>query len=70
MNTIPAFGLGTWKIPKEIAEDVVYQAISKCEVRHIDCACDYGNEKEVGKGEHACIFQVFNHIDCIKNSEF
>ncbi len=29
--------------------DVVYQAIVDG-VRHLDCACDYGNEVEVGHG--------------------
>ena len=28
MEIIPSLGLGTWKIPKEIAEDIVYQAIT------------------------------------------
>lgn len=47
---IPLVGLGTWKIPKDIAENVVYEAIVIAGFRHIDCACDYGNEIEVGKG--------------------
>jgi D-xylose reductase len=42
-------GLGTWKIPKEIAAELVYDSI-KVGVRHIDCACDYGNEVLVGQG--------------------
>ena len=42
-------GLGTWKIPKDIAADLVCDAIKRG-VRHIDCACDYGNEVEVGLG--------------------
>lgn len=46
---IPSYGLGTWKIPKDKAQEVVYQSI-KLGVRHIDCACDYGNEVEVGRG--------------------
>jgi len=47
--SIPEFGLGTWKIPKSVAANVVYETI-KLGVRHIDCACDYGNEVEVGLG--------------------
>jgi len=50
MKSIPPVGLGTWKIPKNVAEDVVYMAITRGGIRHIDCACDYGNEVEVGKG--------------------
>ncbi len=47
---MPMVGLGTWKIPREEAQNVVYEAIKVHGVRHIDCACDYGNEKEVGLG--------------------
>ena len=46
---IPAIGLGLWKIPKESCADTVYTAI-KLGYRHLDAACDYGNEKEVGQG--------------------
>lgn len=46
---MPSVGLGTWKISKDIAANIVYEAI-RCGYRHIDCASDYGNEKEVGKG--------------------
>lgn len=46
---IPPVGLGTWKIPLEQTADVVYRAI-KMGYRHVDCACDYGNEAEVGEG--------------------
>ena len=45
---IPSVGLGTWKIPLEQTCDVVYQAI-KSGYRHLDCACDYGNEAQVGE---------------------
>ena len=43
------FGLGLWKVPNEVCSDVVYSAI-KLGVRHLDGACDYGNEVEVGLG--------------------
>ena len=49
MESIPLYGLGTWKIPQDTSSDVVYEAI-KSGVRHIDCACDYGNEVQVGQG--------------------
>jgi D-xylose reductase len=52
MNEIPLIGLGTWKIPKEKTAEIVYHAIKELNIRHIDCACDYGNEKEVGEGIH------------------
>lgn len=50
MQNIPLLGLGTWKIAKSCASDVIYEAIKTVGIRHIDCACDYGNEVEVGKG--------------------
>lgn len=50
MEEIPALGFGTWKISKDTVEFVVYEAIKTAGVRHIDCACDYGNEVEVGRG--------------------
>lgn len=45
----PTIGLGLWKIPNEQCADVVYNAI-KVGYRHLDSACDYGNEVEVGQG--------------------
>ena len=45
----PTLGLGTWKIPNELAPQVVQDAI-RIGYRHFDCACDYGNEPEVGAG--------------------
>eukprot|EP01034_Spumella_vulgaris_P028867 gene28867-35808_t len=51
---IPLFGLGTWKIAKDVASSVVYEAIVGG-VRHIDCAADYGNEVEVGEGINKAI---------------
>jgi D-xylose reductase len=49
MNEIPSLGFGTWKLPKDTAAAIVYQAIVSG-VRHFDYAADYGNEIEVGKG--------------------
>ena len=46
---MPLVGLGVWKIAKTDTAELVYQAI-KSGVRHFDCACDYGNEVEVGDG--------------------
>lgn len=40
---------GFWKVPKEECEDVCYQAIA-AGYRRLDCACDYGNEEQVGRG--------------------
>jgi D-xylose reductase len=48
-GSMPAVGLGTWKIPNELAADVVCEAM-RIGYRHLDCACDYGNEVEVGAG--------------------
>ena len=48
-GAFPTLGLGTWKIPNELAPQVVQDAI-RIGYRHFDCACDYGNEPEVGAG--------------------
>jgi D-xylose reductase len=48
-NDIQKVGLGLWKIPNDQCADVVYNAI-KAGYRHLDSACDYGNEVEVGHG--------------------
>mmetsp|Transcript_13644 Transcript_13644/g.12354 ORF Transcript_13644/g.12354 Transcript_13644/m.12354 type:complete len:328 (+) Transcript_13644:171-1154(+) len=50
LKQIPHCGLGTWKMPKETAADIVYQSVVDAGIRHIDCAGDYGNEYEVGLG--------------------
>ncbi|WP_426370378.1 aldo/keto reductase [Pseudocolwellia sp. HL-MZ7] len=42
-------GLGLWKLPESECADIVYNAI-KIGYRHLDSACDYGNEVEIGKG--------------------
>lgn len=46
---IPKVGFGLWKISQEVCADAVYNAI-KAGYRHIDSACDYGNEVQVGEG--------------------
>jgi len=51
---MPLVGLGTWKIQKKVCAETVYLAI-KSGYRLLDCASDYGNEKEVGEGIKAAI---------------
>lgn len=46
---IPCIGFGTWKMPDEVAEEAVMNAIS-CGYHHIDTAAAYFNETGVGKG--------------------
>ena len=48
-TAFPSPGLGTWKIPDEAAPDLVYESV-RLGYRHLDCACDYGNEPAVGRG--------------------
>lgn len=44
-----SIGLGLWKIANDQCAEAVYNAI-KIGYRHLDSACDYGNEIEVGQG--------------------
>ncbi|ORX64150.1 aldehyde reductase [Basidiobolus meristosporus CBS 931.73] len=53
-QAMPLVGLGTWKIPKDKTAEVVEKSIRKG-YRLLDCACDYGNEVEVGEGIKAAI---------------
>lgn len=46
---LPLVGLGLWKVPKPDAAGLVREAV-RVGYRHLDCACDYGNEAEVGAG--------------------
>lgn len=45
----PKMGFGFWKVEKDSTTDVCRKAI-EVGYRHLDCACDYGNEAEVGQG--------------------
>lgn len=42
-------GFGFWKVEKDQTARVCREAI-EVGYRHLDCACDYGNEAEVGQG--------------------
>ncbi len=50
----PAVGLGFWKMPKPDAPALVQEAM-RVGYRHLDCACDYGNEPQVGEGIAAAL---------------
>ncbi|MDT8437496.1 MAG: aldo/keto reductase [Wenzhouxiangellaceae bacterium] len=49
MNSIPRVGFGLWKVAPDECADQVYAAI-QAGYRHLDSACDYGNEAEAGQG--------------------
>lgn len=46
---LPQIGLGFWKVANDRCPSLVREAV-ETGYRHLDCACDYGNEKEVGDG--------------------
>jgi len=48
-DKLPAVGLGMWKVPGESCAPLVQSAVA-AGYRHFDCACDYGNEIQVGEG--------------------
>lgn len=52
--TLPSVGLGLWKISPETTASVVEKAI-EVGYRHLDAACDYGNEPQVGEGIHRAL---------------
>jgi D-xylose reductase len=47
--SLPSVGFGFWKVDRPVAAETTVQAI-RAGYRHLDCACDYGNEIEVGQG--------------------
>ncbi|MEO1318996.1 MAG: aldo/keto reductase [Pseudomonadota bacterium] len=49
MSTMPQVGIGLWKIDRDKTAEMVRAAIA-AGYRHIDSACDYGNEIEAGQG--------------------
>jgi D-xylose reductase len=46
---IPAVGLGMWKVDQPQVAALIESAV-EVGYRHFDCACDYGNEAQVGQG--------------------
>lgn len=53
-DRMPAVGLGLWKVARPEAAGLVEQAL-RAGYRHLDCACDYGNEAEAGVGIRAAL---------------
>lgn len=51
---MPAVGLGLWKIEPSAVPSLVQDAV-RVGYRHLDSACDYGNEEAVGEGIRAAI---------------
>ncbi|MFM9196750.1 MAG: aldo/keto reductase [Planctomycetia bacterium] len=47
--TPPEVGLGLWKIEKPAVAGLIHEAV-RAGYRHLDSACDYGNEAEAGEG--------------------
>lgn len=56
-SLMPLVGFGTWKIATSDAPSVVKEAL-RVGYRHLDCASDYANEKEVGEGLAAAITEL------------
>lgn len=56
-SSIPSVGYGCWKVPKDVAPGLI-ESVIKAGYRHIDGACDYGNEKEVSRSPKVLSAQV------------
>jgi D-xylose reductase len=52
--SVPSVGLGLWKVPNAECAGTVVAAI-EAGYRHLDGACDYGNERESGDGLRSAI---------------
>lgn len=48
-DKLPQLGLGMWKVAPDRCASLVDEAV-QVGYRHFDCACDYGNESEIGVG--------------------
>ncbi len=57
-SKFPTLGLGLWKIDRTAAASMVDQAI-EAGYRHLDSACDYGNEAETGEGIERALSKGF-----------
>jgi D-xylose reductase len=55
-HQLPAVGLGYWKVPRPVAAALTVEAV-RTGYRHFDCACDYGNEAEIGAGLRTALQQ-------------
>ena len=64
---MPIMGYGCWKIARESTADCIVEAI-RAGYRHIDSACDYGNEKEVGEGIRRAIEEVSGGVTYLVSS--
>jgi D-xylose reductase len=53
-DLVPSVGLGLWKIDASATANAVRDAI-QVGYRHLDAACDYGNEVQAGEGIAAAI---------------
>ena len=61
-GAMPAVGLGVWKADQATLPSLIGSAI-EAGYRHFDCACDYGNEVEVGEG----LKQAFTRGACVRD---
>jgi D-xylose reductase len=53
-DRLPRVGLGLWKVTEQAAPQLIPQAL-QAGYRHLDSACDYGNEAAVGTGLRAAL---------------